>query len=1154
MLVFVAFVAAAAAAWWLLYTTPGAVWAVERVAEREPRLEEVAVGGGSLAQGVEVRGVRWRDNAVEIEVEAAVGSWDAGCLLRRAVCVRSLWVRGVDVAVAEEEQPEAVEREPLMLPELDLPWQVYVGDVTVHDMRLARGAEEWRLARLDASLTVDGPRWEIRRLFLERQDGWVEASGQVDSTGGYPLDLTVYGAFSAPGVEPRFQFSVTVGGEIAGLRLHGRLGGPARALLEAELEPLDPAVPFRLGAEEVAGGWPLATREQVALEGVTLTAEGDLAGAAFTVDGHLDGRHIPAGQWRGRGRATADEVAFDTLAGEVLEGAVEGVGRVGWGGDGVRWEARVEGRGLAPDTEWPGLPAGVQGRATVTGSAGAAGWELDLASDELSGRYRGRPVTVSGRAVRAVDGAWLLDDLRALSPVGAVRVDGRLGEDVWDLDVEAAVAELATLDPRVSGRADLRARIEGPPAEPGVVASGSGSGLAWEGYRVDALHFTARLPEAGQAPGAMEVTGRGVELPGVAFDTVRLTGDGTFALHALALDVDGPVVNGRLAATGGLDNWSRWRGLMTGASVAAGGERLDARTPVHLSWSGGRLALAAHCWDYKAADLCIEDVDIGPEKGEIVAEVDGFLFEWVEAWLPPAASWEGELAGRGAVRWGGGEELTANLALEGSEGRMAWLIGEEGDEAEHVVRELAYERLSAAARYREGWVEAELDFVSEAAGHARLTVGTDPRPGRRELEGSVEVEVVRLGFVRTFLPEITQVSGDLSAHGDLTGTWRDPEFRGSIHLANGQFSAPEWPLRVEDLDLVVDVDGDEAGISGSFRSGEGRAAINGTAVWPGGEWVLAVDIMGRELAVSQPPLFEALVNPDLSIRLAHGEVRVDGSVAIASGAVTVHEIPWRAAPHSRDVVVLEREVEDEADLPDGWGVEVDVTVTLGEALTLTGFGVRGRLAGELRLRQTVAAGTEAFGEIRIEDGVYEAYGQHLVIRRGLLVFFGPAERPRIEVEAVRRIERDRVTAGVRVEGFADDPTVTLFSEPPMSQDDALSYMVRGRPMGREGPEGDDLLAHAALALGVYGGTAAAATFAEQLGIQEFDIEAVGTDEGAQVVLSGYLSPRIYVAYGVGVFLPSNTVTLRYYLTWQLYLEAVSGVESALDLMYRFEID
>ena len=115
-------------------------------------------------------------------------------------------------------------------------------------------------------------------------------------------------------------------------------------------------------------------------------------------------------------------------------------------------------------------------------------------------------------------------------------------------------------------------------------------------------------------------------------------------------------------------------------------------------------------------------------------------------------------------------------------------------------------------------------------------------------------------------------------------------------------------------------------------------------------------------------------------------------------------------------------------------------------------------------------------------------------------------------------------------------------------------MQRFGPPGRGPLSGEALLSRAALSLGVFGGGRLGSAIAEELGIEDFQLEATGQGDEAQVAVSGYLAPNLMVRYGVGVFQPQNTLSLRYYLTEQLYLEAVSGAENALDLFYSFNYD
>ncbi len=55
-------------------------------------------------------------------------------------------------------------------------------------------------------------------------------------------------------------------------------------------------------------------------------------------------------------------------------------------------------------------------------------------------------------------------------------------------------------------------------------------------------------------------------------------------------------------------------------------------------------------------------------------------------------------------------------------------------------------------------------------------------------------------------------------------------------------------------------------------------------------------------------------------------------------------------------------------------------------------------------------------------------------------------------------------------------------------------------------------------------------------------------------MSGYILPGLQVKYGVGIFNSVGQFTIRYRLMRDLYLEAVSGVDSAIDLLYRFEFN
>ena len=58
--------------------------------------------------------------------------------------------------------------------------------------------------------------------------------------------------------------------------------------------------------------------------------------------------------------------------------------------------------------------------------------------------------------------------------------------------------------------------------------------------------------------------------------------------------------------------------------------------------------------------------------------------------------------------------------------------------------------------------------------------------------------------------------------------------------------------------------------------------------------------------------------------------------------------------------------------------------------------------------------------------------------------------------------------------------------------------------------------------------------------------------GTEVHLSGYVLPDLYLRYGMSTFDKANTFRLRYRLRRSVYVEAVSGIENAVDFLYSFE--
>ena len=231
-------------------------------------------------------------------------------------------------------------------------------------------------------------------------------------------------------------------------------------------------------------------------------------------------------------------------------------------------------------------------------------------------------------------------------------------------------------------------------------------------------------------------------------------------------------------------------------------------------------------------------------------------------------------------------------------------------------------------------------------------------------------------------------------------------------------------------------------------------------------------------------------------------------------------------------------------------VRLALQVDLGDELKIRGRGLDTRLRGALAL-SSPGGRLAVNGSVRTEAGNYAAYGQKLKIERGVLVFNGAAENPRLDVIAVRPDMDVRV--GVAVSGLAQNPRVRLFSEPEMSDTDKLSWLVLGRAPEGLGRTDTALLQRAALALLAGEGQGLDNTLLANLGLDEFSVRQIESGEvrDTVVTLGKQLSRRWYVGYERGVNSTTGTWQLIYRVAQRFTVRAQAGDDNALDAIWTW---
>lgn len=802
----------------------------------------------------------------------------------------------------------------------------------------------------------------------------------------------------------------------------------------------------------------------------------------------------------------------------------------------IGWQIDARGRQLDPGAfvaEWSGALDFVlasTGQMTDQGPTGS------LRLDALTGNLHQRPI--SGSADLRMDAGYVIDGTLALkSGESTLSIEGK-GGTTTDANIRFAIASLGDFLPDSSGRLDGRFHVSGK--WPGLDLDGEAHGLDLDlaDTQIATLEVVTRLKDLEAPSGALTLkTGR-IDYANLQFDTLTLEAEGNRSAHQMKLDAQGTPANLALLVKGAGDG-AGWKGQLESLSLVPSRRntpRLDLGHPAAMDWDGQHFSLEQGCLvgspqvrpgkpqddaqDTEAGSDASMEAGINETPGrELPARlcvgglygVDGSLSgRYRIEHLPlrlllrlaspdSPIRLRGELAGEGDFNRPVGGQLSGQALLQSSEGQLFFLDG-----GNHPA--LSYKGFNVTANLGPAanliQVAASLENEGRIDGRLSMNAVDD---GPAVLDGYLKIDLNSLAFIELLTSEVQNIQGSLHADYTIAGTLAAPKLNGALTLADFATEVPSAGLKLNQGSARLRAtDSEHFAIEASLASGSGTLSITGQGELAAGA-PLTLTIKGEDFLAADIPAAKAFISPDVSIERNADGIFVKGKITIPKADIDVAKLPGGGTIEaSSDVVVVDAEEPAKAKpLP----ITANVTIALGDEVKLTGYGFDGRIVGELAVSDRPGRVTTANGALDA-TGTYYAYGQNLKIETGRVLFANtPIDNPALDIRAVRRIESESITAGLNIRGNAQQPELTVFSVPARESADALSYLVTGKPM----------------------------------------------TGGASFTFGKYLSPKLYLSYGVGIFEPGEVVTLRYLINPKWNFEAINTSEgNRAGINYRIE--
>ncbi|UPQ71223.1 autotransporter assembly complex protein TamB [Kluyvera ascorbata] len=1009
-------------------------------------------------------------------------------------------------------------------------------DLTVYKMLL-------KVSSIDGNMKLDA-------LDVDSSQGTVNASGTAQLINDWPVDITLNSTLNMDPLKGE-KVKLKVGGEVRKqLEVGVNLSGPVDVSLRAQAQLAEAGLPFNIEVNSKQLYWPFTGEKQFQADDLKMKLGGKMTDYTLSFRTAVKGQGVPPADITIDAKGNERQVSLDKLTVAALEGKTELTALLDWQ-QAISWRGELALRGINTAKVAPDWPSKLDGLIKTNGSLYGGTWQMNVPEVKITGNVKQNKVNVEGSVRGNSYMQWTIPGLHVALGNNTADVKGELGVKDLNLDANIDAPKLDNMLPGLGGTAKGLVKIRGTVDAPQLLADITARGLRWQELSIAQVRVDGEVKSTDQIAGNLDVRVERIAQPGVNIGLVHLAAKGNEKQHTLQLQIQGEPVSGQLALSGSFDRKEeRWKGALSNTRFQTPVGPWSVNRDIALDYRNleQKISIGPHCWVNPNAELCVpQTIDAGA-AGHAIVNLNRFDLAMLKPFMPEETQASGVFSGNADVTWDTTKEglPQGKVTLSGRNVKVTQIVN-------NAPLPVAFDTLNLNADLHNN--RAELGWLIRLTNNGQLdgqVQVTDPQ-GRRNLGGNVNIRNFSLAMINPIFSRGEKAEGKLNANLRLGGNAMSPLLFGQMQLNGIDVDGNFMPFDMQPSQITMNFNGASSTLQGDIRTQQGQISLNGDADWRQiDNWRARIAAKGSRVRITVPPMVRLDVSPDIVFNATPSLFTLDGNVDIPWARIVVKEVPESAVGVSSDEVMLNSDLKPEKTQSASIPINSNLNIHVGNNVRLDAFGLKARLTGDLKVAQD-KQGLGLNGQINIPEGRFHAYGQDLIVRKGELLFSGPPDQPLLNIEAIRNPEstENDVIAGVRVTGTADQPKAEVFSDPAMSQQEALSYLVRGQGLD-SGQSDSAAMTSMLIGMGVAQSGQLVGKIGETFGVSNLALDTQGVGDSSQVVVSGYVLPGLQVKYGVGIFDSLATLTLRYRLMPKLYLEAVSGVDQALDLLYQFE--
>ena len=1014
--------------------------------------------------------------------------------------------------------------------------------------------------------TVDN-QLQLQKLAVESSLGNLSSQGKLQLDGDMPLDLTLKShlePLKSDGKEilPESDVDLTLSGSLKkSTALSLKTKGVLDAELNGEVQLAQDKMPLNLTLNVAKGQYAFVnTMAPLKINDVTLKLTGDLLNYHAELKGGVDGMdYIPASKVDLNADGKLYEVTVNKLGIVSLDGKSEFVGTANWK-EGANWDVQADLEKMNIGFYVPVMPATLSGKLHSRGFAGSQGWQVELPVADLNGTLSSKDISLKGSATLNQNVLLTVPDLQVRYGENHLNARGVL-DDHSDFVLDVDAPNLRGLWSDLSGNVKGHAAISGQFTSPNLDLDLTSSNLHLQGFQLSKASAKGNIKSDPLAKGQFNIKAEQLHYgESVKLRLLDLALSGDEQNHLLTLKSQGEPVAANLQINGHFDRTlEQWKGTLSQAKfdTPIGDVKSNQAIAVSYDHKQTQANIAAHCWQNTDVELCFpQSFNVG-KQGNIPFQFKRVNLDLVNK-LIEQDSLKGNLQAQGNVAWFTDKPFQFTAKVDGN--HLAF-----SQKLDYRTFKLDIPKLTLNADIQNNNLVLKTDINVHNQGRIIGDIHLNDLAKNRQLGGTLAIERLSLSIANQLLTSGESVNGEVVSKLSFGGNLEKPLLNGNFNIRNIRTNLKSMPVNITDGDIAVHFHGNNSTLQGKIETSDSRLNLTGRANWANIEhWTTELNAQANNFNVDIPSMAKLRFSPNITVKANPKELNLSGTVDIPWARIRIDSLPDTAEPVSEDEVILNGPHKSKEELikrefaaktKSGMDIRSDLRINIGKDVSLDAYGLKTNLDGLLSVKQD-KGNLGLFGQINLTKGRYASFGQDLLIRKGQINFSGQPSQPMLNIEAIRNpdaMEDSKITAGVRVIGTADRPDVTIFSEPSKPQDQALSYLLTGRSLENSGEAGSSGSVGAALlGLGLSKSGKLVGSIGEAFGIQDLNLGTSGVGDKSKVTVSGNLTNRLQIKYGVGLFDGLAEVTLRYRLMPQLYFQSVSSTNQVFDLLYQFE--